>query len=186
MDLSRKNAFEALFRVNFHVIRNYNLRVLADPDTAEEIAQVVFSRLWGMLCSRSDVWPSEALLMTIHRNFLRDTFRRNGHGRVFLSLDDTGNNGSVHQAPQLVDQKDPARCIEARQMLVHIRKRLPRDKRGRHLETFDAIIHDYQGGGLRIDGLGISRVALRQRMRRLKVACQEILDGESSLSIERN
>ena len=141
------DAFEMLLARYQESVRGHLLRMVRDPNTAEDLAQEVFVRVW----MRGEQWnghgPFRVWLLRIATNtalnYLR-TVRRRRECPLELPADSTDEDSAAMPLPDwMIDRANagPERALEQgerRRQLEHLVEELPRGKREVFRMVFDA------------------------------------------------
>jgi len=139
-------AFETLLARYQESVRGHLLRMVRDPNTAEDLTQEVFVRVW----TRAEQWnghgPFRAWLLRIATNtalnYLR-TVRRRRECPLELPTDPLDDDQSAPIPDWMIDRAnaDPERALEQgerRRQLQHLVEELPQEKREVFRMVFDA------------------------------------------------
>ena len=141
------DAFETLLARYQESVQGHLLRMVRDPNTAEDLTQEVFVRVW----THGDQWnghgPFRVWLLRIATNtalnYLR-TVRRRRECPLELPPDSTDDDSAALPSPDwMIDRANagPERALEQgerRRQLQHLVEELPREKREVFRMVFDA------------------------------------------------
>ena len=139
-------AFETLLARYQECVRGHLLRMVRDSNTAEDLTQEVFVRVW----TRAEQWnghgPFRVWLLRIATNtalnYLR-TVRRRRECPLELPADNADEESSERIPDWMIDRANagPERALEQgerRRQLQHLVEELPREKREVFRMVFDA------------------------------------------------
>jgi RNA polymerase sigma-70 factor, ECF subfamily len=110
-------AFEQLVDYYKHRIYNYVLRMVGDPDTAEDIAQETFIRAYSSLASFRGASSIQTWLYRIASNLAIDTMRRRKYRYNSFSLDEPLSTLDSEVSRDIEDDTPgPQRQLQTRQL----------------------------------------------------------------------
>ena len=110
-------AFEQLVDYYKHRIYNYVLRMVGDPDTAEDIAQETFIRAYSSLASFRGASSIQTWLYRIASNLAIDTMRRRKYRHNSFSLDAPLTTLDTEVSRDIEDEgPGPERQLQTRQV----------------------------------------------------------------------
>lgn len=110
-------AFEQLIDCYKHRIYNYVLRMVGDPDTAEDIAQETFIRAYSSLASFRGASSVQTWLYRIASNLAIDTMRRRKYRYNSFSLDEPLSTLDTEVSRDIEDEgPGPERQLQTRQL----------------------------------------------------------------------
>ena len=110
-------AFEQLIDCYKHRIYNYVLRMVGDPDTAEDIAQETFIRAYSSLASFRGASSVQTWLYRIASNLAIDTMRRRKYRYNSFSLDEPLTTSDTEVSRDIEDEgPGPERQLQTRQL----------------------------------------------------------------------
>lgn len=83
---SSMSSFEEFFRLYYRKVREFAFSVLRDADSADEVAQLCFIKLWGKRTQLGDVRNLDAFVFTVVKNTTLDFVRSQGRSRRGVAL----------------------------------------------------------------------------------------------------